>query len=136
VLRAWNGWNRVLTMSFENFAKDFANGVPASEQRAAYDRHVVPTPGRIYFQAALWIGTGVNWSNPDRAPLLLIAGGEDRTVEQSMVEAAWHNHSRSPAKTAFMAFPGRSHFICGEPGWEEVADYAIRWVSENRKPEG
>jgi hypothetical protein len=25
-------------------------------------------------------------------------------------------------------FAGRSHFLVGEPGWEEVADYALDWA--------
>lgn len=27
--------------------------------------------------------------------------------------------------------PGRSHFIIGQKGWEEVADYALRWAVEH-----
>ena len=44
---AWRGWSRVLTMSFSQFATNFAQTLPESEKRAAYDRYVVPTPGRI-----------------------------------------------------------------------------------------
>jgi pimeloyl-ACP methyl ester carboxylesterase len=53
VLLSWMGWRRVLTMSFQSFASTFANTLSPSEQRRAYDRYVVPAPGRIYFQAAL-----------------------------------------------------------------------------------
>jgi pimeloyl-ACP methyl ester carboxylesterase len=131
VLLAWRGWSRTLTMTFEDFARDFANGLPPDDRRAAYERYVVPTPGRIFFQAALGIGIGVNWKNADRAPLLLIAGDHDRTIEHSMVEAAYLKHRKSPARTGFKSFEGRSHFLCAEPGWEEVADYAIEWANEN-----
>ena len=27
-------------------------------------------------------------------------------------------------------FDGKSHFICGEPGWEKVADYIIDWYEK------
>jgi hypothetical protein len=37
----------------------FANTLPHSEQRRAYDRHIVPARSRIYFQAALGIGNAV-----------------------------------------------------------------------------
>jgi hypothetical protein len=30
--------------------------------------------------------------------------------------------------TAFREFPGRSRFIVGQPGWEEVADFALGWA--------
>ena len=36
----------------------------------------------------------------------------------------------SKAITAFQEFPGRPHFP-GAPGWEEVADYALTWATEN-----
>jgi hypothetical protein len=32
--------------------------------------------------------------------------------------------------TAFKEFPGRGHFICGQHGWEEVADYAANWLEQ------
>ena len=27
-------------------------------------------------------------------------------------------------------FDGRSHFLCGEPGWEEIADYSLTWAAK------
>jgi hypothetical protein len=33
--------------------------------------------------------------------------------------------------TAYKEFPGRSHFTAGEPGWEEVADFALTWATEH-----
>jgi pimeloyl-ACP methyl ester carboxylesterase len=137
VFLAWRGWSRVLTMSFEQFASNFAQTLPAAEKRAAYDRYVAPTPGRLYYQGAFTIGTGVNARNPDRAPLLLIAGEADRTIVPSTVWATYKRQRRAPSVTAFKSFPGRSHFLMAEPGWEEVADYAIQWATEHardRKP--
>ena len=37
-------------------------------------------------------------------------------------------YRRSSALTAYREFPGRSHFTVGQPGWEEVADYALSWA--------
>ena len=128
VLLTWRGWRKIITMSFADFQWGFAHNQPEAEQRAAYDAHVVPTPGRIYFQAALGIETAVRFRNPSRAPLLLIAGTDDRTVQASMVRATYRKHSRSSATTSFQAFEGRTHFLIGAPGWEEIADHAITWA--------
>jgi pimeloyl-ACP methyl ester carboxylesterase len=133
VLLSWMGWRRVLTMSCQGFASTFANTLSPSEQRKAYDRYVVPAPGRIYFQAALSIGNSVNFSNPDRAPLLLIGGEEDRTSTLSMVKAMYRKHHRSPAPTDLISFPGRSHWLIAEPGWEDVAGKALDWASKNAR---
>jgi pimeloyl-ACP methyl ester carboxylesterase len=127
------GWSRVLTMSFRQFAANFAQTLPKREMRAAYDRHVVPAPGRIYYQNALGIGIGINARNRNRAPLLLIAGEMDRTIVDAMVWATYRKQRRAPSTTAFRSFPGRSHFLFAEPGWQEVADVALQWAGENAR---
>ena len=33
--------------------------------------------------------------------------------------------------TDYKEFEGRSHFTVGQPGWEEVADYALDWAKEH-----
>lgn len=131
VLLAWNGWNRVLTMQFETFASRFAQRLSPAEMRAAYDQYIVPAPGRLYWQAAAGMGNALNYANPSRPPLLLIAGDEDRTIQPSMVDAAYRKHRKSPSLTEIEHFPGRTHWILNEPGWEEVADRAIEWATRS-----
>lgn len=131
VFLTWNAWNKVLTMSQKSFDTGFAQTLPPVQLRAAHERHVVPAPGRIFFQAAFGIANGVRYKNPDRAPLLLIAGEKDRTVPLPMVASAYKKHRRSPATTAYKSFPNRSHWLINEPGWEEIADYVIEWVRSN-----
>lgn len=132
-LLAWWGWRRVLYLSESRFGSDFANTLNASEQSAAFAREVVPTPGRLYYQLALGLGSGVRFTNPDRAPLLLIAGEEDRTVEASMVLATYAKYQRAQSVTAYESFPGRSHLLIASPGWEEIADHAINWATEQAR---
>jgi len=43
-------------------------------------------------------------------------------------------HSRSPSRTAFISFPGRSHWLIAEPGWQEVAGKALDWATEHARP--
>lgn len=40
-------------------------------------------------------------------------------------------HYKSNTITEYHELPGRSHWTCGEPGWEEVADYALDWAVEH-----
>ena len=134
VLLAWRGWQRILTMSLKSFAASFANTLPQEAMKPTYDRYIVPAPGRIYFQAALGVGNAVKFSNPQRPPLLLIAASEDRTSTPSMVEAMYRKHSRSPSPTAIKQFPNRSHWLIAEPGWEEIADFAIQWAEDISPP--
>jgi pimeloyl-ACP methyl ester carboxylesterase len=136
VLLMWRGWSRIVSMSFKSFSTTIANTLSQSEQRRAYDRHIVPTAGRIYFQAALGVGNAVDFANPKRPPLLLIAASEDRTSTSSMVKTTYRKQSRAPSRTDIHEFPNRSHWLIAEPGWEEVADKALKWAEVNAKPEG
>ncbi len=134
VLLAWRGWSRILTMSFNSFSTTFANTLPPSQMQPAYDRYIVPVPGRIFFQAALGIGNGVTFRNPKRPPLLLVAAGEDRTSTSSMVRAMYKKQSRARSRTDMVEFPALSHWLIAEPGWEAVADTALKWADAHAVP--
>lgn len=131
VLSTWNAGAKVITLSFADFAWGWVHTLPESEQREVYERYCVPTPGKVYVQGAAAPFTNtmtVNFGNDSRAPLLIVAGTEDRTVPAEMVRATYEKQKSSKARTDFREFAGRTHWICGQPGWEEVADFAIGWV--------
>ncbi|MGA2549561.1 MAG: alpha/beta hydrolase [Burkholderiaceae bacterium] len=129
VFLKWAGWRRAVTMPFTNFQWGFAHNLSPDEQRLAYENHVVPTPGRIYYQLVLGIHTRVNFSNGRRGPLLLIGGGDDRTAPPSMTRAMYRKHRRSSASTKYLEFPGRTHWLIASPGWEEIAMAIESWVN-------
>ena len=64
------------------------------------------------------------------APTLLVAGEQDRTVQASTVVASFRLHRRSVAVTDLHVYPGRSHLLITEPGWEAIADACIDWARE------
>ena len=130
VFSPFNAWNRIFRMSFADFRAGFANKLPAERQKAEYEAQIVPSPGRIFWQAVIGNNATVNWKNPRRAPLLLIAGEFDKTVPAPMVRSNFRLQKRAPSPTAFHQFKGRSHYLCAEPGWEEVADYALGWARD------
>jgi len=93
----------------------------------------VPGPGRVLFQGALanfnpHAATKVDFGNDGRAPLLIIAGGADHVSPVAINREIAERQGASTAITAYKEFPGRSHYILGQPGWEEVADYALEWA--------
>ena len=65
-----------------------------------------------------------------RAPLLFIAFGEDHIVPPKASRRNEEKYDDSVSITEFTQFPGRPH-VPGAPGWEEVADYALRWAVEH-----
>ncbi|HWK47484.1 MAG TPA: alpha/beta hydrolase [Stellaceae bacterium] len=130
VLLTWSGWSKVCKMSFHGFATTFANTLPKADMRRVYETQIVPAPGRIYFQAALGIGTSLNFKNPDRPPLLLISADKDKTASPSMIRAMYRRHKASPVRVDFQSFKGLSHWLIAEPGWEAVATAIWNWAQE------
>ncbi len=125
--------HRAVQLSAEEFHYAFTNAMSEEDSLRVYERYAVPGPGRILFQGAFanfnpHAATNVDFANDDRAPLLLIAGELDHTVPAVVDHSAFKHYGKSKAVTDYKEFPGRSHFIIGQEGWEEVADYAIDWA--------
>jgi hypothetical protein len=53
----------------------------------------------------------------------------DRTVPKEMNRANFKKYARSSAITELKEFPQRTHWLIAEPGWDEVADYVLDWLS-------
>jgi len=129
----WGSWKKVETMSRDYFHKRFAQLVPEGEVDAAYEKYIIPTPGKIWWDGIVK-ATPIRWDNPDRAPLLLIGGELDLIADASMTQAIYDKQKQAPSLTELKIFPGRSHFTLLDPGWEEVADYALDWAINNARP--
>ena len=125
-------WNRVIRMSLAGFQYTFTNNMPEAEQRAAYDRYVVPESGRIFWQTATALfnnATKVNFRNTTRPPLLMIAGSADHVCPAAQNRVNFNRYKASPARTDYKEFPNRAHWIIAQSGWEEVATYIADWVN-------
>jgi alpha-beta hydrolase superfamily lysophospholipase len=140
VLRNPANVRRAVGLTPRQWHFSFTNTLDEQDSLAAYRRYHVPAPGRPLFQAATAnllprAATKVNFRNPDRAPLLLVAGSADNTVPPAMVRENLARWRRSPARTELKEYPGRSHFTAGSPGWEEVADDVLAWAERHRVTE-
>jgi pimeloyl-ACP methyl ester carboxylesterase len=128
--------HRAVPLSPKQFHYGFCNNLSEEESNAVYERYHVAAPGRWVwdgFLANLTPGhqdTWVNFHNDERAPLLLIAGGVDHTIPASVTRSNFE-HYKSAAHTDYKEFEQRSHYTFGEPGWEDVADYALNWCNEH-----
>lgn len=121
--------------TLNQFWKVFANTLTKAEVTDAYNTQAIAAPGKAIFQAALSnlipnsLAT-VNFKNPNRAPLLVIGGEKDVIMPPALSRKIFAKHSASPVKTEYKEFPGRSHYLVAEKGWEEVAGYAIEWAEK------
>ena len=133
VFSDWGSWKKAETMSRKFFRTRFAQTIPQDQADALYAEYIVPTPGKVYWDGIV-NKTPINWSNPDRAPLLLIGGELDLIADASMTKAIYEKQKQAPSRTDLKIFPGRSHWTLLDPGWEEVADYALDWAVRNARP--
>ena len=129
------GWRKVVHWSFEDFRYAFVDGLPPAEQRAAFDDHVTPESGRIFFQGALaWLRPGgpcrVEFAKADRAPLLIVAGSADRIVPAATNRRAFAKYRRSQARTDYLELAGRTHWTIAQTGWQHVAGSIGTWLEE------
>jgi alpha-beta hydrolase superfamily lysophospholipase len=129
-------YNRAGALTAEQFHYAFGNLLSDEESRRVYERYAVPGPDHILFQAGLanfnpHAPTAVDFHNDDRPPLLLIAGGKDHISPASLTKANFDLYAKSKAVTEYKEFPDRSHYTLGEPGWEEVADFALAWSADH-----
>lgn len=134
VLKNLANRNRAVPITEEEFHYAFTNNLSVEKSKEVFDRYAIPVSGRMLFQGGLanftpHAATTVNFANDDRAPLLFIAGGNDHILPSVVQRENYQkNVKHSRAITAFKLFEGRSHYTCGEAGWEAVADFALDWA--------
>jgi len=129
--------HKAVGFTHEQFHYAFTNTLGEEDSRAAYERYAIPAPGSWVWDGVLanfkrgHQDTWVDYANGTRAPLLLIAGGADNIMPPKVNRANFERYDQAAAHTDYHEFPGRSHFTCGEPGWEQVADLALDWATEH-----
>jgi pimeloyl-ACP methyl ester carboxylesterase len=128
--------HKAVALTPKQFHYVFTNTLDEREAATVYARYSVPGPGRTVFQLtfanfARHAVTRVDLENDKRAPLLLIAGGKDRVFPAPVTKCNFRLYRKSKAITAYKEFPDRSHYTIGEPGWEQVADYALTWAMDS-----
>ena len=119
--------NKPVQMTFEHFQYAFVNTLPLDEQRAAYDRYVVPE-SRGVPTSSLGAAGKVDFSKL-RRPLLITAGEKDHIIPASLNKSNYTKY-KAPSVTDFKEFAGRDHFLIGSRGWKEIADYCLEWLGK------
>ncbi len=120
--------NKPHLISFEQFQFAFVNSLPLDEQKRIYEHYVVPE-SRLVPQGSLGRAGRVDFRKA-HAPLLLTAGSLDNIIPTSLNQANYERYKDSSSVTDFKEFDGRTHFLIGQQGWEEIADYVTAWLKK------
>jgi pimeloyl-ACP methyl ester carboxylesterase len=100
--------------------------LPRAVRRATFAR-LVRESGRALWETLNWwldpFATTLVAAGGVRAPVLAIAGGLDAIHPAATVRATAR---RLGGDT--LVFPGMSHWLVAEPGWEDVAGACLDWI--------
>jgi non-heme chloroperoxidase len=135
VLRNPANRSKAVTLTLEQFTYGWTNNLDEAESAELYEKYHVAAPGAPLFQAAvanfniLGGETRVDTKNPDRGPLLVIAGEADNTVPLAITEATYKIQSKNPGLTEIVTVPNRGHSLTIDHGWREVAQLALTFVN-------
>lgn len=117
----------VFLPSVKWFQYAFCNTMSMKETSVEYDKFVVPESRNIARTSTGKDGY-INFSNPHN-PLLFIAGEKDHIIPSSLNEKNFRAYNDNNSIKVYKEFPDRTHFICGQKNWQEVAEFIIDWVN-------
>ncbi|MEV0247329.1 alpha/beta fold hydrolase [Nocardia sp. NPDC050712] len=120
-----------------HFHYTFGNDLSRAESDREWEASAVNSANRVFFEGVLSLPKGksgitaVDFRKPDRAPLLLISGEIDHVAPPAIQKAALRKYAAGTALVERVEFPGRSHRLVSQNGWEEIADYALTWALDH-----
>lgn len=111
------------------YNRAFFNTLQKSEQDKAYDLIAVPESRKIGRQTLLKSFSNADFKKPHQ-PILFIGGGKDTIFPPELTKKIARKYKDPDSKVDVKIFDDKSHYICGEKGWEEVADYILNWYEK------
>ena len=110
----------------ESFHESFCNTLSEEQALEAFEK-TATHDSRNVLRGCLGASGHIDLDQP-HVPLLFISGKEDQIVPTELVEKNSEGYDETGGVTTYKEFEGRSHYICGEPGVEEVLDFVNNWV--------
>jgi pimeloyl-ACP methyl ester carboxylesterase len=116
----------------ETFHAGFCNKMSMEETKVAFDA-TTTHDSRNVLRDCMGEAGRVDLEMP-HVPLLFIGGEDDEIIPAKLNEKNAKSYTDGNSLKEFKEFSGRGHFICGQPGWEEVADYIAEWLEVQVAP--
>lgn len=108
------------------FNRAFFNTLSESQRSEAFTKYAVPESAKVSRQILFNRYAKIDFAKK-HVPLLFIGGDQDRIFPASFTRRIAGKYSDQASRLDIEIFDGRSHFTCGEPGWERVADHILEW---------
>ncbi|MGB9736297.1 MAG: alpha/beta hydrolase [bacterium] len=127
----WGFWRKPMKQTFEEAVYSMMHLLPPEEQKSSYKRFVYES-GRAAFEIGFWLFDRKKAARVDenrvKCPVLVIAGKEDRITPASVVKRVAEKYG---SVSTYKEFEHHAHWVVGEPGWEDVANYVYEWLKEH-----
>lgn len=104
----------------------FFNTLPEAERSTAYDVIAVPESFKVSRETLMHSFSKVDFKKA-HPPFLFIGGGKDNIFPPQLTKKIAGQYTDKNSRVDVKIFENKSHYICGEEGWEEVATYILNW---------
>jgi pimeloyl-ACP methyl ester carboxylesterase len=110
----------------EWFHYAFCHTLSRGESDRVFEELVVPESRNIP-RDTLKDFAKIDFKKP-HLPLLFIAGEKDHIVPNVLARENFEAYKDTGSKKEFVEFAGRTHYIIGMEGWEDVANHVWNWI--------
>lgn len=128
----WGFWKKPVRQTYDEAAYSMLHKLPPEERNEVYDRFVHES-GRAASEIGYWFLDPYRAARVDESkvvcPVLVVAGSEDRITPVSVVRRVAAKYGDV---STYREFDGHGHWLVGEPGWEDIAEYVLKWIKDNK----
>lgn len=115
-------------MSFKDWQYAFVNKMPVEVQKEAYEKHTIPESKRVA-RGGLTRAAKVDFEKM-HVPLLITSGSIDNIIPARLNLRNFRKYKKNGSVLDYKEFPGRNHFVMGQPTWKEDTDYILDWIKK------
>jgi pimeloyl-ACP methyl ester carboxylesterase len=129
-LTRWGFWRKPFRQTFAEAAYSMLDLMPSESRKSIYDQFVYES-GRAAFEIGFWLFDSKGAAKVDKSkvtcPVLIIGGEEDRITPVSVTRKVAEKYKDV---STYKEFSGHAHWVIGEPGWEQIAEYIEEWLHQ------
>ena len=126
----WGFWRKPMRQTFDEATYSMLNLCSLKDRQEIYARLVYES-GRAACETGYWVfdrhGASRVSESKVTCPVLVIAGAEDRITPPSVVRRVAKKYQ---VVATYREFANHAHWVVGEPGWQEIADYVAAWIKQ------
>jgi pimeloyl-ACP methyl ester carboxylesterase len=129
-LTRWGFWKKAFRPTFAEAAYSMLNLMPSESRKGIYDKFVYES-GRAASEIGFWLFDSKGAAKVDETkvtcPVLIVAGEKDRITPISVTRKIAEKYKEV---ATYKEFSNHAHWVIGEPGWQQIAEYIEEWLRQ------